>query len=257
MSQVRNAPLTARSVLLSTLLGLDPPSLPASALVRTAALFGISEGTARVAMSRMVATGELAVVDGRHTLVGRMLDRQARQTESRQALIRAWHGDWITAVVVADGGRAAADRAELRDGLARARLAELREGVWLRPANLDVVFEAAELTWMTSRVDDAVALAAQLWDLHGWAATARSLLADMRRSRSRLDRGHAAELAPAFVLAASVLRHLQADPLLPDALLPRRWPGAQLRSAYEAYEAAFQSRLRSRLRADSSNSSST
>ena len=40
-------------------------------------------------------------------------------------------------------------------------------------------------------------------------------------------------------LSASVLRHLQADPLLPAALLPRSWPGADLRRDYDTYDLAF------------------
>ena len=51
--------LTARSVLASTLLGLDPPELRTAALVAGAELLGVSPGTARVAISRMVTAGEL------------------------------------------------------------------------------------------------------------------------------------------------------------------------------------------------------
>jgi phenylacetic acid degradation operon negative regulatory protein len=253
MSQPRNAPLTARSVIASTLLGLDPPSLPSQVLVRAAELFGIAEGTARVAMSRMVAAGELESVDGRYQLAGHLLRRQSRQTESRRPHLRAWKDDWHTAIVTTDGGRAAADRADLRDELARLRLAELREGVWLRPANVDLDLDgatraASDCTWLTSRVPDHGALAARLWDLDSWAGRAHSLLRATSASRPRLEAGVVDELRPAFVTAAAVLRHLQADPLLPDALLPAGWPGDELRTRYEAYEAAFQSLLRRRLR---------
>ena len=51
------SPLTARSVLASALLGMDPPELPVAQLVRLTGLFGISENRARVALSRMVAGG--------------------------------------------------------------------------------------------------------------------------------------------------------------------------------------------------------
>ncbi|TMR26179.1 hypothetical protein ETD96_41735, partial [Actinomadura geliboluensis] len=43
-------PLTARSVVLSTLLGVHPPRLPARHLVRVGDLFGIAEGTIRVCL---------------------------------------------------------------------------------------------------------------------------------------------------------------------------------------------------------------
>ena len=61
MATTRNTerPLSARSVVASTLLGMRPPRLPTQILVRSGALFGIAEGTTRVALSRMVAAGEL------------------------------------------------------------------------------------------------------------------------------------------------------------------------------------------------------
>src|SRR5690606_14302717 len=76
--------MTARSVLLSVLLGSDPPRLPVNLLVSTTELFGIAEGTARTALSRMTSTGELRAADGRYEIVSeRLLHRQARQTVSR------------------------------------------------------------------------------------------------------------------------------------------------------------------------------
>src|SRR3954447_16439696 len=132
--------LTARSVVASTLLGTEPPRLAGRALVRVAELFGITEGTARTALSRMVASGELAMIERSYELSGpRLLDRQARQSVSRRATRRRWHGGWVMAVVVADR-REAAGRTELRAALESVRLAELREGVWLRPDNVDVTW---------------------------------------------------------------------------------------------------------------------
>ena len=84
MTQVELPPLTARSVLASALLGMDPPELPVAQLVRLTTLFGISENRARVALSRMVATGE-ATTDGsgRYRLAGHLAARQSRQSASR------------------------------------------------------------------------------------------------------------------------------------------------------------------------------
>ena len=129
-------PLTARSVVASTLLGMRPPELTPQLLVRSGELFGISGGSTRTALSRMVAAGELEAVDGRYRLAGHLLERQARQDASRHPRLRAaWDRTWRTAVVVA-GRRPAAERAALRAAMARARYGELREGVWLRPDNL-------------------------------------------------------------------------------------------------------------------------
>ena len=36
-----------------------------------------------------------------------------------------------------------------------------------------------------------------------------------------------------------MLRHLQADPLLPDALLPADWPGSALRRTYDHWDRRY------------------
>ena len=79
MMQDRKTTLTARSVIASTLLGIEPPRLPTLLLVRSGELFGISAGTTRVALSRMVAAGELEPDGNGYRLAGHLLDRQARQ----------------------------------------------------------------------------------------------------------------------------------------------------------------------------------
>jgi phenylacetic acid degradation operon negative regulatory protein len=239
--QQQRTPLTARSVIASTLLGVDPPRLPGNVLVRSGELFGIAEGTTRVALSRMVAAGELRSEDGAYHLTGRLLERQARQAASRAAATSRWDGGWRMAVVTAER-RPAAERAELRDAMRDLRMAEVREGVWLRPDNLparplpDV---AGRCLWLGATPDEPAALAASLWDLRGWARHATRLRAEMDDVLPELDAGRTDALAPAFVLSAAVLRHFQADPLLPAELLPDGWPGAALRAEYDRYDAAF------------------
>ena len=56
-------------------------------------------------------------------------------------------------------------------------------------------------------------------------------------------------LAPGFELSAAVLRHLQADPLLPEQLQPQDWPGSRLRETYDAWDATYRSTLDSWSRA--------
>lgn len=224
-------PLTARSVLASTLLGLDPPQLPVARLVATAGLFGISEGSARTALSRMAAAGEVEARGGSYRLAGRLLDRQRRQEAGRHPRPRRWRGDWLLAVVVAER-RAAAERAELRTALAGARLGEWREGVWARPDNLDrptlPPAVAPHVEWATAQPEAPP----RLWDLDALAARGRRLLE--RLEATPLDDPSA--LAPGFVLSAAVVRHLAADPLLPAELLPPGWPGEDLRRTYDAWD---------------------
>lgn len=250
MSQQRNArSLTARSVLLSVLLGTDPPRLPVRVLVRTTELFGIAEGTTRTALSRMAAAGEVEADDGSYALAaGRLLARQARQTASRAARTRpGWDGAWAQAVVGSPGRRrTAADRAALRAALTAARLAELREGVWLRPDNLGGHPEAVALPddtdvrWFrTFPADDRRALARQLWDLPAWSGAADDLRERMATLVAPLEAGDRGSLRDGFVLSADVLRHFQLDPLLPAELLPPDWPGDALRKDYDRYDDAY------------------
>jgi phenylacetic acid degradation operon negative regulatory protein len=251
--------LTARSVVLSVLLGTDPPRLPVRLLVSTTELFGIAEGTTRTALSRMTRTGELAADDGWYAIADpRLLDRQTRQSFSRRGVTQPWSGSWLQAVVTSTGRRPADERAMLRDRLRAARLAELREGIWLRPDNVgarpntpavddvavDDVAIDRQVMWFDTMPADPHALAARLWDLDAWAATANELLPALDRLTPRFESGDRTDLAVGFVVSADVLRHLQADPLLPRELWPARWPGPPLRRAYERYDAAYRAVLR-------------
>jgi phenylacetic acid degradation operon negative regulatory protein len=247
--QERKKPFTARSVLASALLGMDPPELPVAQLVRLSGLFDISANRARVALSRMVAAGE-ATTDGSGTyrLAGRLRERQARQSASRSGTTAApFSGQWRVAVVITSGSTAEA-RTARRRALTHARLAELREGVWMRPDNVEVRLPEdlrADVELMMARPENPERLAEDLWDLPGWADRATQLLHEMTDLRP--DRAEA--LAPGFELSAAVLRHLQGDPLLPDEILPPRWPGALLRGDYDRWDARYRETLRAWSRA--------
>ncbi|MFI6595734.1 PaaX family transcriptional regulator C-terminal domain-containing protein [Nonomuraea sp. NPDC050536] len=235
----RNGTLSARSAVLSALLGSHPPELAARHLVRIGGLFGIAEGTVRVALSRMVAAGDLIQVNGRYTLSERLVERQARQDESRDPHTRPWDGTWEIAVVTAER-RAPADRAAFRHVMGALRMAELREGTWLRPANLIRLWPdsvRAQCTLIDGRPqDDPTPL---LWDLDGWAAEARRLERELARADG---------LAEGFLVSAAVLRHLLKDPLLPPELLPDDWPGAELRRIYDGFDRAYRATLLEHLR---------
>src|SRR4051812_39656175 len=94
-------PLSARSVMASLMLGRRVPEAPVADLVRWCDLFGITEGTARVALHRMAAKGELVATGGVYRLAGRLAGRQVRQETSLEPRVRGWTGEWRVAVVVA------------------------------------------------------------------------------------------------------------------------------------------------------------
>jgi phenylacetic acid degradation operon negative regulatory protein len=250
--------LSARSVVASTLLGASPPQLPVGTIVRCGELFGIPSGTVRTAVSRMLADGDLEVDRGSdgnrpvYRIGGPLLARHGRQAESRSPDPRPWDGTWTQAVVHAGAARPAGERHALRAAARTLRLAELREGVWLRPDNLDhtrhdealdVVANQCAL-FSVSPTGSPAALAAALWNLDGWVEQSHRLIDALDRHAPALASGHPQALATGFLLSAGVLRHLLADPLLPTSLLPEGWPGEDLRSTYDAYDAAYKLRWR-------------
>ena len=227
--------MTARSVVLSVLLGAHPAWATASELIRLTEDFDIKEATLRVALTRMVSAGDLVRSEDGYRLSDRLLARQRRQDDAINPQLRSWDGTWTT-LVITSVGIDARTRATLRTTLQQNRFGELREGVWLRPDNLKLTLPRDVL----SRVrvlhgyDDSPAeLAARLWDLPRWARTGRQLLDDM---------SVATDIPGRFVAAAGMVRHLLTDPVLPDEMLPAGWPGPALRESYAQFAAELAAR---------------
>ncbi|WP_431306086.1 PaaX family transcriptional regulator C-terminal domain-containing protein [Mycobacterium hubeiense] len=227
--------MTARSVVLSVLLGAHPAWASASELIRLTADFDIREPTLRVALTRMVSAGDLVRSADGYRLSDRLLARQRRQDDAINPRLRRWDGTWTT-LVITSVGTDARTRAALRTTLQDKRFGELREGVWLRPDNLEQeltreVIDRVRL--LRSRDDDPVELANRLWDLPGWARDGHQLLDEMST---------VTDVPGRFVAAAGIVRHLLTDPVLPDELLPDHWPGAALREAYTSFAAELVAR---------------
>ena len=222
-------PMSARSVALSLLLGARPPRLAASDLTRLGAHFGVAPATMRVALSRMSAAGDLVASDAMYTLSERHVKRQALTEALVHPRRRQYAGSWRTIVVVG-AGRPADERLALRTAMVGHRFAELREGVWLRPDNLDEPAPEldAGLHAFSIMPDDDRALSRMLWNLPDWAGEARLLL--------NLLRGDAVPPVR-LTAAAAAVRLLRDDPVLPDELAPERWPADELRWAYEDFRA--------------------
>ncbi len=132
----------------------------------------------RTAISRMLATGELEVVDGCYELRGPLLDRKRSQDVGRRPPGDAWNGDWWLVTVVS-ASRDLAARRGFRTAMANARMGELRPDTWLRPANLTAPSAGAGTIVVRGPMTgvEPAALAAQLWDLAAIAARCDELLA--------------------------------------------------------------------------------
>jgi phenylacetic acid degradation operon negative regulatory protein len=219
-------PLTARSVVLSLLLGAHPPRLPVRDIVDAGEQFGISPATMRVALTRLVQAGDLVADQAVYALSDRHLERHRLQELELDPVRLPWDGRWETVVVTA-AGRDATTRADLRRRLAARHLVMLREGVWMRPDNLprDDAPEPGTLR-LLAHSDDPAGLTRSLWDLPRWADTGAALLDATSNGATFADR---------FTAAAALVRHLRTDPALPDPLLPDDWPAAAMRQGYEDF----------------------
>jgi phenylacetic acid degradation operon negative regulatory protein len=229
------ARMTARSVVLSVMLGAHPAWASAADLIRLTGDFDIKEATLRVALTRMVSAGDLVRSADGYRLSDRLLARQRRQDDAMRPQLRPWRGSWTT-LIVTSVGTDARTRAALRTTLHHKRFGELREGVWMRPDNLGLELDSDirdRVRIVSARDDDPVQLAGQLWDLPSWARTGRRLLDDMAAATDVPER---------FVTAAAMVRHLLTDPVLPDELLPADWPGVRLRAVYNDFAAELLAR---------------
>ena len=178
--------MTARSVVLSVLLGAHPAWASASELIRLTADFGIKEATLRVALTRMVGAGDLIRSADGYRLSDRLLARQRRQDEAMRPRVKAWHGEWVVLIVTSVGSDART-RAALRTAMHHKRFGELREGVWMRPDNLDLELDhevAVRVRVLRARDDAPAELAGQ----PASALTGRTLV-----GRGGLGRDHGGE----------------------------------------------------------------
>jgi phenylacetic acid degradation operon negative regulatory protein len=253
---IGNRPLSARSVLASALLGADQARLSVGELVAVASLFGISDGAARTCLWRMVSNGELTGDDGNYALAGRLLERRERVDEASRiddAAAPRWDGTWELAIVSLDR-RSATDRLELRKAAIALHLAELREGVWIRPDNLDpqrlptsrAVLDQQCTHFHGAATDITADKMRSLFSLDEWTADARELTEAMDVALNPSKRDDSAEsFRYEFALSIAVVRHLQLDPLLPVELIPEHWPGHTLRSTYRRFDDAFKQRMNS------------
>jgi phenylacetic acid degradation operon negative regulatory protein len=250
---ISDRPLSARSVLASSLLGADEGRLTVAELVAVASLFGISAGAARTCLWRMVSNGELIGDDGNYALAGRLLERRERVDDASRIddAAQHWDGTWELAVVALER-RSASDRLELRKAATALHLAELREGVWFRPDNLDpqrfptlrAVLDQQCTHFHGAATDITADKVRSLFSLDEWADDARVLIEAMDVALEASPRDESTEsFTYEFALSIAVVRHLQLDPLLPVEFIPDHWPGHTLRSTYRRFDHAFKQRI--------------
>jgi len=152
-------------------------------------------------------------------------------------------------------GRRLDPRLALRKAATALHLAELREGVWIRPDNLDpdrlptlrTVLDLQCVHFHDAATNIPAETVRSLFGLDDWAAVARRLTAALHDEADAEAVG-VDDFAYWFGLSVTVVRHLQLDPLLPAELIPPEWPGDDLRTAYRPFNQMFQQRLNTAFR---------
>jgi len=238
-------PMSCRSLILSALLGTDPPALPLPALLAFVGLFGRPAGTARTALSRMATAGEVEVADGWYSLGGRLLERKKHQDQARPVLSDLWDGNWIT-VIAASDQRSMSDRRAFRASMLADRFGELRPDIWLRPNNTSQPQLGADAIVLVGPIagPQPLDLVHRLWPLEAISKRAGTLL-DQVEARQPLVAKNIVKAVPgAFLLSAEVVRFLRTEPQLPPELQPNHWLSDDLRAQYNKFEAALQTTLK-------------
>ena len=229
-------------------LGPDYGSWPGPALVEFLGAIGMSEPTARATILRMRRSGRL-VSERRGRFVEYSLAAPSRALASevlapivgeRPAWDGLFHGLLFS---IPESGRAYRDA--LRRAAVLAGFGLLRPGLlvvtdesrWTRIASLlQGAPRGSRLLRVELRLapEDARAAAAEAWPLQALADAYRQHAADLRRTTDRLRSDPPAGPSAATAMWAAmtpVSRTAIDDPALPVELLPRDWPGPEIRKA--------------------------
>jgi phenylacetic acid degradation operon negative regulatory protein len=229
---------TARSLILDLLSTLREGSMPVAALVQAGALFGIAEGSIRVALHRLLADGRVESDErGQYRLGAAAAPVQSivagwRELDRRT---RAWNGRWIgvQGAPVAQRGAAAQRSAQ---ALRMLGFEPLAPGLHVRPANLRADVESLARTLraiglpegalvleIASLEPAADARARSLWRGDALVHSYRAGCRELERSSARLPNlSEADAMTESFLLGGRVVQQLVLDPLLPAPLVDER-----------------------------------
>ena len=227
--------VTARGVVLNLVRVSPRRAIAVRQLIEVGALFGFAAGAVRVAVARLTAQGLLESDErGSYRLgpAARSVGEHVEQWRRGEARMRAWGGGFL-AVILPPKPQRRARRASLR-ALARMGFAEGPGGLWLRPDNLRVPFDASRARLQDLGLEAEAELfvadrfsAGQRAQIEGlWPVTqlqkvyARNVRA-LERSLARLpSMPHDQALVQSFLLGGEAIRVLARDPLLPPQIMP-------------------------------------
>lgn len=239
--------LSARELILTLMDSSSSASLPASYFVAAAELFEMDPGSIRVALARLVRDGSL-ISRGRglYGLGSRAgtLQSLVRNWSRAETSLVPWSGDWLTVLV---GHLTRSNKSQVRGNERALKLfgfAEMKPGLWVRPANLvrNLVQVRADLLALglhddsisaqVSAFDPANLLVPEdLWQIEQLGHRYHQHIDLLARSKARLieeEKGaldkkatvdKEAAVRETLLVGRQVTRDILLDPFLPDALV--------------------------------------
>lgn len=227
-----------RSLILDLLSTLRRGTMPVAALVEAGALFGIPGNAVRVALARLLATGQVARDErGRYRLGAgaEPVERRVRSWREVDRATRPWDGAWLAVHQGASRGeRRRADGRGRERALRLLGLRVLQPGLAIRPDNLragvhqvreelyGLGLPAGDLVVELRGFDPAAeARARRLWDAAALRRGYRQRLRELAAGEQRVQKLPIEQaMVESFLLGRSIIRDLVLDPLLPDAICP-------------------------------------
>ena len=230
--------VTAKSLILDVLRASSSMGWPVSKLIEFAALFGVSENSIRVTLSRLV-TRELIETDvrGRYRLsssaepMGEWIDFWM-QGEAR---VRAWNGNWLGLLPPNSIRKREWTKLDTAAGRFGFRLVQNR--YWVRPDNLAMQTDAVlDLISASSGISDITSLAicsaadrsgsidfTGLWNRRSLETSYRKceklLVQSLQRFPENGSYDNLSALKESFLLGGHAINILAVDPLLPDTMV--------------------------------------
>ncbi|MEU7752263.1 PaaX family transcriptional regulator C-terminal domain-containing protein [Micromonospora sp. NPDC049101] len=253
-AQIGSSPQHLLTTVLGEYLDSADAQLPSTAVIAILREFGVSESSARAALSRLVKRGLIAARGNRRPPVYHLTPTAIARHRSRMrhfltfgAQPPRWTGDWVMASFsVPSAGQA--PRHAVRRALSELRFVGLYDSVWIRPGSdaapvrealRELLQQVGGARWsvLHVRFDDEAGPhgPASAYDLGALASAYADFIERYAELRVAARNG---EVAPARALVArtsamdSWRRFADLDPDLPQHLLPTPWPRREAREIF-------------------------